>query len=225
MKKSARQIFDRALPWGTATKPLRTRAYTCLGLWERLKADTDDRNLTLNLQRVATSLVEEHEENSTEGWDWFEGTLTYDNARLCQALFAAYEALGEEKFLVTAEKSLIFLLGATTREEMHTPIGNDGWYSRGEEVALYDQQPVDAGAALETTALAYKVTKNMRYERAMRQALGWFFGLNTKSIAIYDPATGACYDGITAKGLNENQGSESTVSFLLGAAAMIGNLG
>lgn len=225
MKNSARQIFDRALPWGVETKFLRTRAYTCLGLAERLRSDREDRNLTLSLKRIASSLLEEYRTNATKDWNWFENVLTYDNARLCQALFAAYEALGDQTFLGAAEESLSFLLEATTKEATHTPIGNDGWYVKGGEAALYDQQPVDAGAIVETTALAYKLTGHQIYERALRQALGWFFGLNTKSARIYDAATGACYDGIMSSGLNENQGAESTVSFLLGAAATIENFG
>jgi hypothetical protein len=225
MKNSARQIFDRALPWGTETKFLRTRAYTCLGLAERLKSDSEDQNLILSLKRVASSLLEDYRKNAAEGWNWFENALTYDNARLCQALLATYEALHEETFLAAAEESLSFLLEATTRDATHAPVGNDGWYVKGGEAALYDQQPVDAGAVVETTALAYKLTGHQIYERALRQALGWFFGLNMKSAPIYDPATGACFDGITSYGLNENQGAESTVSFLLGAAATIENFG
>jgi hypothetical protein len=139
-------------------------------------------------------------------------------------LFVAYETLGKEKLLATAEKSLSFLLRATTEKEIHVPIGNDGWCTKGGKSAVYDQQPVDAGAMIETTALAYKLTGQRIYEKAFRQALGWFFGINTRAVAVYDYRTGACYDGITPTGLNENQGSESTVSFLLGAATALENL-
>jgi hypothetical protein len=38
---------------------------------------------------------------------------------------------------------------------------------------------------------------------------------------LYDDSTGACYDGITPEGLNENQGAESTLAFLLAAEAFI----
>jgi hypothetical protein len=202
---------------------LRTKAYTCLGVAERFKADTADQNLALNLEHLGNDLLKEFERNTTEGWEWFENMLTYDNARLSQALFVAYETLGKEKFLDAAEKSLSFLLRATTEKETHVPIGNNGWYTKGRKAAVYDQQPVDAGAMVETTALAYKLTGRGIYEKAFRQALGWFFGINTKAVAVYDHTTGACYDGITPSGLNENQGSESTISFLLGAATAVEN--
>jgi len=223
MKNSARNIFDRALPWGMASNFLRTKAYTCLGLAERIRTDTEDENLALNLERLGNDLLKEFERNATEGWEWFENTLTYDNARLSQALFVAYATLRKEKLLDAAEKSLSFLLRATTNNEMHIPIGNNGWYTKGQNAAAYDQQPVDAGVMLETTAIAYKLTGRGIYEKAFQQALGWFFGVNTKAVVIYDHITGACFDGITPTGLNENQGSESTVSFLLGTVTAVEN--
>ena len=225
MKDSARHIFDLALPWGMKSEFLRTKAYTCLAMAERVKVDATDQNLVLNLEQLAGDLVRVFERNSTGDWNWFEETLTYDNARLSQALFAGYDTLRKEEFLATAEKSLTFLLRATTQNGKHVPIGNHGWYAKGGHPAVFDQQPVDVGAMVETTALAYKLTRNELYANAFRQALGWFFGQNSKAVAVYDPSTGASYDGITSAGLNKNQGSESTVSFLLGVATAIENFG
>ena len=95
---------------------------------------------------------------------------------------------------------------------------------KGGERALYDQQPIEAGAMVETATLAYRLTGSKSDERTMRQALGWFFGLNTNSVRLYDDSTGACYDGINEKGLNENQGAESTLAFLLATQAVVENL-
>ena len=225
MKNSARLVFDRALPWGLQSQFIRTRAYTCLGLAERFHADQDDPNMARNLRQARDLLLKEYDANATEGWDWFENTLTYDNARLSQALLADYQAMGEEDPLRVAEQSLSFLLKATTMDGKLIPVGNDGWYRKGGRLALYDQQPIDAGATVEATALAYKLTGREVYEKGLRQALGWFYGVNTKSVVLYEGATGACHDGVTPDGLNQNQGAESTISFLLGAAATIENLG
>ena len=105
--------------------------------------------------------------------------------------------------------------------ENSCPSGVEGWYARDKERALYDQQPIEAGTMAEAAAIGYKVTGSEVYERALREGLGWFFGLNTKSVKVYDEATGACHDGITEVGLNENQGSESTISLLLAAATFL----
>jgi hypothetical protein len=90
---------------------------------------------------------------------------------------------------------------------------------------MYDQQPIEAGAMVEATSLAFRLTGSESHEQAIRQALGWFFGMNTKMVKVYDESTGACSDGINEAGLNENQGAESTLAFLLAAEAFIENLG
>jgi hypothetical protein len=76
---------------------------------------------------------------------------------------------------------------------------------------------------VEATSLAYGLTKSDLYEQSTRRALGWFLGLNTKSVKLYDESTGASYDGITEEGLNQNQGAESTLAFLLAAEAFVSN--
>jgi uncharacterized protein YyaL (SSP411 family) len=140
---------------------------------------------------------------------------------LSQTLLAAYLSLGEQTYLAVAETTLRFLKETETINETHVPIGNRGWYVRRETRALYDQQPIEPGAMIEAATIAYKLNRSKLYEEILRQALGWFFGLNTKSVELYDDSTGACYDGLTPKGLNENQGAESTLAFLLAAEAFV----
>lgn len=221
MKGTARLMFDRALPWARESISPRTKAYACLGLHERLHAEPEDSNLRTNLEALANSLVESYQVNRGSDWSWFENILAYDNPRLSQALLAAYESLGEKKYLTIAEETMRFLKNNTTTGEIYVPIGSGGWYRKGGDRALYDQQPIEAGAMVEASALAYKLTRSDVYEVAVRQALGWFFGLNVKSVAVYDESTGACYDGITQMGLNENQGAESTLAYLLAAVTFI----
>lgn len=221
MRASARLIFDRALPWARMSTSPRTKAYVCLGLHERLKVESEERNLRANLKLMADSLVALYDNNRASNWEWFENILTYDNARLCQALLVAYQSLGEQTYLAVAEVTLQFLKKTETIGEIHAPIGNHGWYVKGGTKALYDQQPIEPGALIEATTIAYKLNQSKLYEDALRQALGWFFGLNTKSVKLYDDSTGACYDGINPKGLNKNQGAESTLAFLLAAEAFV----
>ena len=48
-----------------------------------------------------------------------------------------------------------------------------------------------------------------------RRAFEWFLGRNDLRKPLYDPATGACHDGLHSDRLNRNQGAESTLSFLI----------
>ena len=220
-RASARLIFDRALPWARVSTSPRTKAYTCLGLYERLLAEPEETNLRANLKLMADSLVALYNTNRTPSWEWFENILTYDNPRLSQALVAAYQSLGEQTYLDVAKTTLEFLGRTQTIDGIFAPIGNRGWYVRDETRALYDQQPIEPGAIIEAATIAYKLNRSRLYEEILRHALGWFFGFNTKSVKLYDDFTGACCDGITPEGLNENQGAESTLAFLLAAEAFV----
>ncbi len=220
-KSSARLIFDRALPWARKSTSPRTKAYACLGLCERFQVDAKDPNLIANIASLADSLVDLYRTDQEADWNWFESILSYDNARLPQALLMAHRSLGRDEYREVAEETFRFLQDATTIEGKFVPIGSRGWYVRGKERALYDQQPVDAGAMVEAAASFYKITGSETYQKTVRQVLAWFFGLNTKSVNVYDEATGACYDGITEVGLNENQGSEATVSILLAVTSFL----
>jgi len=221
LKSSARQIFDRALPWARQSDSLRTKAYATLGVCERLSAEPDDRNLQSNAKMLADSLADAYDKNRAEDWEWFERILTYDNPRLSQALLAAYSALGQPTYREIAESTLRFLMTVESVDGRFAPIGSRGWYHRGGTKALYDQQPIETGAMVETATLAVKTMGAEVYEHGLRAVLGWFFGMNSKWINVYDEATGACYDGITQAGLNQNQGAESTVAFLLGAERFV----
>jgi hypothetical protein len=136
-------------------------------------------------------------------------------------MFCAFESLGEKTFLKIAEESLQFLYGSETRNDTYVPVGNAGWYTKGGQMALFDQQPIEPGAMVETAAIAYRLTKRQLYEDMARKAMLWFLGENIKCVRVYDEETGACYDGVGSAGLNENQGAESTIAFLLASYELI----
>jgi hypothetical protein len=192
-----------------------------MGACERLRVDSKDQNLKENIRSLATALVESFNSNHTSNWKWFESILTYDNARIPQALLMAHQSLGSDRYLKVARETLDFLQNVTEISGIYAPVGSKGWYAKGGTRALYDQQPVDAGAMVETTCLAYQQTRSEVYEKLLRSAFGWYFGSNTKSVAIYDEQTGACYDGVMESGRNENQGAESVISFLLAAVSFL----
>jgi hypothetical protein len=47
-----------------------------------------------------------------------------------------------------------------------------------------------------------------------QRAFEWFLGRNDLNLAVYDPTTGGCRDGLHPDRANENQGAESTLAFL-----------
>jgi hypothetical protein len=225
VKGSARLVFDRALPWARVSDSLRTKAYACLAIHERMLSEPDDKNLEADLKETSANLLKAFQLTKDGEWQWYENTLTYDNARLSQAMLVAYELLHDEVLLKVGEETLRFLNNEETQNGVCTPIGNNGWYVKGKPKALYDQQPIEPAAMIEATAIAYQLTHDRSYENMARRALGWFFGMNTKNVIVYDGASGACYDGVGERGLNQNQGAESTIAFLLAAQEFLACFG
>jgi hypothetical protein len=214
-RMAAKEIFDKGIVWGLKSNSPRTQAFAILGLYHYAKAFPQDKNPPLNLKILANQLCEAYKRESSSSWQWFEPYLTYANSRLPQALFQAYEITGEHIYLNIAQKTLGFLAKNDINNNIFQPVGNRGWFHRGEEKALYDQQPIEASCMVEAAATAFHVTNDKKYLEMVNIAFDWFMGKNSKEIMVYCPNTGGCYDGITPEGINRNQGAESTLSFLL----------
>ena len=100
------------------------------------------------------------------------------------------------------------------------PIGSNGFYRRGEQRADFDQQPIEALAMVSACVEAYRTTEDFRWLNEARLAFEWFLGRNDLGLELYDPSTGGCYDGLHEDRINENQGAESTLAFLLSLAEL-----
>ena len=103
--------------------------------------------------------------------------------------------------------SFAFLDRRTTFQTFFRPIGNDGWYPRGKDKALYDQQPVEALTMADAALAAFDLLGDESFRAAFNRAYGWFHGRNSLRQSLVDAATGACCDGLQASGVNRNQGA------------------
>jgi hypothetical protein len=103
----------------------------------------------------------------------------------------------------------------TSAEGYFAPIGSEGFYERGGGMARFDQQPVEAFTMLDACIEAHNCTADDKYLRYAHTCLNWFLGNNDMHLAIYDHSTGGCRDGLHPKGVNENQGAESTLAWLM----------
>ncbi len=214
MRMVAKEVFDLGLPWVWKTTSLRFSAFAIMGISEYLQA-VQSRDLRQSAGKLADSLVQHYLDERRGDWHWFEPHLTYDNARLPQALFAAYRLVGDRRYLDMAKEALEFLIKTQMVDGVFVPVGNDGWYKRGGNRALYDQQPLEAAAMVDVAADAYFATKEKRYLLVADTAFEWFLGRNSKKVMVYNPDTGGCCDGVNANCLNRNQGAESSISYLL----------
>jgi hypothetical protein len=100
------------------------------------------------------------------------------------------------------------------------PIGSQGFYSKGMQKARFDQQPVEACSTLSACLQAYRATGELKWRDRAWQVFNWYLGDNDLQIALYDSRTGGCRDGLHPDRANENQGAESTLSFLISLLEM-----
>jgi len=213
--KLARDLFDRSLFLLEKLTSPRAAAYSALGLDLYLEQHPDQGEAREGLRFVAEMLLSLYRKNAEGKWRWFETYLTYDNARLPQALLFAYRHLGVEEYKQVALEALDFYTRIVYHDGYIDLIGNRGWYCRGGKRAVFDQQPLDAGALVETYLLAFLLSGKEEYLDLSYAAFQWFLGRNRLGISLYFPESGSVADGLSEDGLNGNKGAESTLAFLL----------
>jgi hypothetical protein len=212
----AGELFHAALPVvSTFTSP-RAWAYTLLGVEQYLNAFEGDRNVQAAGRSLAMRLLTLFRDTNGPDWPWCENSVTHCNARLPQALIATASWTGDELMMSTGLRSLDWLTTIQrTSDGYFAPIGSNGFFSRGMTAAVFDQQPVEACATVSACMHAFRATGDHRWAEHARAAFTWFLGQNHVQQPLYDPLSGGCRDAVHADRLNENEGAESTLSFLL----------
>ena len=175
---------------------------------------------TLLISKYADILLEQFNACSTEDWQWIEHSLTYSNAVLPEALLLAYKITGNYLYFKVGKASLDFLIKHSFHGEVCVPVGQSGWYKRGEKKEIYDQQPEEVSAHVQALRTMYDLNGNEFYLQKMKQAFNWYLGNNLLNQVIYAQETGGCYDGLGERQINLNQGAESTISYLLARLAV-----
>lgn len=221
LRKLAVELFDQSLPPVTGFSSPRVWAFVLLGLEEYLAA-YPGRAAAALVQRILTDRLKGlWASSSGQDWPWFEDRVTYENARLCQALLLAGAALGDPEAVGIGQKSLAWLVSLQkTQAGNYRPIGSNGFYLRNGVRADFDQQPVEAQAMVSACLAARKVTRDKLWYEEARRAFEWFLGRNDAGVALYDSVTGGCSDGLHSDRTNENQGAESSLAFLLSLVDM-----
>jgi glycosyltransferase involved in cell wall biosynthesis len=222
LRGAAGRLFELAVPAAVEFKSPRACAFALLGLQEYLDGFPGDRAALTAAEALANRLLGAYRAAHSAEWDWFEDVLAYSNARLPQALIRAGLRAANEEMLAAGLAALNWLVSIQRCEEKghFVPIGSQGFYSKNTEKARFDQQPVEAGAVVSACLQAHRATGDERWRKEAWGAFNWFLGDNDLQIALYDPTTGGCRDGLHRDRANENQGAESTLSFLMALLEM-----
>ncbi len=217
----AGQLFNRALPAAMEFKSPRAWALGLMGIHEYLRRFTGDRLAQQTREALTDRLMEGFGACSNDDWPWCEESVTYDNAKLAQALIISGDSTGQQEVVETGLKALRWLAELQTSEDgRFRPIGCHGFYKRGEARAGFDQQPIEANAMVSACLEAYRVTTDAYWHMQASRAFDWFLGWNDLGLELYSPSSGGCFDALHVDRVNQNQGAESTLAFLLALAEM-----
>lgn len=215
------QLFREALPVVAGLGSPRAMALACLGLSAYLKRFPGDRGVRTRREEIAGRLLDGFQRFSTVEWPWPEEGLTYDNARLPQALLQAGRETGNQEMGAAGLRMLEWLMRVQTSPAGHfVPVGNRGWYHRDRAQARFHQQPLEAQASLEACCEAHRTTGHRKWRDRAQTCFAWFLGHNDLQVPVADLVTGGCRDGLHAEGVNLNQGAESTLAWLLSLLTM-----
>jgi len=196
---------------------LRARAILVRALVRGFGVLGDAQDAQAQVRRFCTGLHGHFRAVATPGHVWFEPDLSYDNARLPEALILGGQFLCEGDMVRDGLSALRWLMGVQTHAPsgVFLPVPTSRFDVNGaHDHPLYDQQPIEALASVEACLSAARVSGDESWKDEARRVFGWFTGRNTQHLSLVD-ADGGCCDGLTPHGRNENQGAESLLAWPL----------
>ncbi len=222
LRGAAGRLFEAALPATMTFSSPRAWAFSVLGMQAYLDWFPGDRVIQNARNLLANRLLDIYERSRSETWRWFESSLSYSNARLSQALLIAGWRSNNRRMIEVGYESLQWLtrIQHPQGDDLFVPIGSRGFFAQDGEKARFDQQPVEACATISACLQAFRLTREKHWLDEAWCAFRWFLGENDLQVPLYDAVTGGCRDGLHPDRVNENQGAESTLSFLMSLLEM-----
>lgn len=214
ISRTAAALIDEAIVHPGDDASPRAAAFTILAMVTRSRHRGLCGPAAELLTASAELLMRLFEAHARPDWRWFEPYLSYDNDRLPEAMLYAGQALDRPDMIKVGKDALTWLI--------QRQIGPDGIYrpvaTRDFGVAYsgaekYDQQPIEAWAALDAAIAAQRICPKDQWLHYGIAAYAWFTGSNDVGHPIASLETGECYDGITPDGFNLNRGAESVLAW------------
>ncbi|MFA6193299.1 MAG: glycosyltransferase [Parcubacteria group bacterium] len=214
LRNKATKIFKEKFDMKKSMHTPRSAAFYIKAVCAWLDYEDDEKYKKVST-KYCKYLVGLYKKSSQPNWQWFEDILSYSNGVIPEALFLAYKITGNQQYFNIAKSTLDFLIANSFDGDVCVPVGQKGWFKRGEKKTIFDQQPEEITALVLALKAAHETTGDEKYEHLMRNAFNWFLGNNILGQVVYDHVSGGCYDGVGEKSVNLNQGAESTISYFI----------
>lgn len=222
-RRVSQRLFERGIATLGWLQYPRAQAYAMIGLAHAIEAQAGKDESTRYrecLEPLAQAMKARFLDVRSPDWNWFEEKMTYDNARLPEAMLRAGFALRNDDLAAIGLRSFAFYESVSMEDGVYVPVGNEGWYPRGGRKARYAQQPLEAAAMVDAALVAHDATGDPACRATAQSALDWYYGRNSRGIVMV--SDGGCFDGLSERSVNPNMGAESTLAYLGSAYAVAG---
>ena len=192
------------------------------GLSALVRAEPADARARLDLEHLADGLAQMRLSDDASRWP-FGAILPWAGSRsdwhawgdqMAGALATAGAALDEQGFVDTA----VAEVASFTPHLIAQGGAEQGWLPAPAERA---QIAYGADATLQNLLRTADASGLGGFRQLAAIQAAWYFGNNRSGVSMYDPATGATFDGLEADGrINRNSGAESTIHGLLSMLAL-----
>lgn len=221
IRRWATGLFNKAAPIASTLSSPRAIAFAMLGLVGALKAEPNHPFAAELLRRGLDRLQQILADARQADLPWFESVLSYDNARLPQAMIEAGHLLGNADAVTSGLETLRWLLKRQTGPNgFFRPVATESFGQPLDSAAIFDQQPLEATATIEACVTAYRSQPDQTWIDAANAAFSWFEGQNDLGLPLISEDEGYCYDGLTSQGVNLNLGAESVLALQMARQAM-----
>lgn len=202
-----------------------SESFTILGLAKMHDAGFEKEKTGDLINKISYSLSNRLNNNFGKNWFWVSDEMSYENARIPQALLRAYNSIGLVKFLDDSKTLLNFLDETVFEKDKNgnvflNVVGNNTsglegtWYRKDSIKPKFDEQPVDAGGMVELHSEFYDFTGDKNNWEKAKISLDWFKGKNRLSKKMVSDC-GGVYDGLNEDRVNPNQGAESLLAYMM----------
>jgi glycosyltransferase involved in cell wall biosynthesis len=208
-------LFNKAMRAVENFHSPRAIAFCLVGIHAYLEKFSGDSDVRRVREILANRIFDQFKNHATDGWPWLEKALNYANGKLSHALLLSGQQMQRNDMIEMGLASLEWLLAIQTADGHFVPVGCNGWYEQGGVRARFDQQPIEASTMVEACVKAFNITRKQFWFDHAVMCFNWFLGHNDLNLPLYDAKTGGCRDGLMADGINQNEGAESSLAWLL----------
>lgn len=219
LTQQALKYWDKAFPLLDNFTSPRAIGFVIKGLYYNFLFSKDETNVVLT-EKLAERLLHYYNLKSDAKWKWYEDYMTYANSILPEAMMYAFLMTAKTRYNQIAEITFDFLLSHYFMKGKIKVISNNGWFNKRNKRNFFGEQPIEVAYIIFSLDLFYEFTKKSKYKNQLETAFSWFTGNNHLNQIMYNPANGACYDGLEKYHININQGAESAVCYLMARLVM-----